>query len=353
MEKPGVPIATSLESSGDIQERQSLESVQSDTYSSDRRRFLGGSVVGGAMVLLGGKAMMGAQGQPNTITTTETINTAGVPALKYCLNTSTIHGEVVPIVDQVTIAQKAGYDSMEIWLRDVDKYTSGGGSLNDLRKRISDAGLTIESSIAFAPWILADQAAHRKALEQAKREMEIVVALGGKRIAAPPAGATDGELVDLNVSGERYRALLELGRQVGCLPQLEVWGFSKNLSKLSEVLHVAAAAQHPDACVLPDVYHLYKGGSNFNDLGLLAGNKIHVFHMNDYPDMPRDKITDADRVYPGDGIAPIGDILKTVIASGFKGVLSLELFNREYWKMDPLENATIGLKKMKSVIPVL
>ena len=51
MEKPGVPIATSLESSGDIQERQSLESVQSDTYSSDRRRFLGGSVVGGATVL--------------------------------------------------------------------------------------------------------------------------------------------------------------------------------------------------------------------------------------------------------------------------------------------------------------
>jgi sugar phosphate isomerase/epimerase len=175
--------------------------------------------------------------------------------------------------------------------------------------------------------------------------------LGGKRIAAPPAGAVDGDLLNLDVAGERYRALLELGRSVGCLPMLEVWGFSKNLSKLSEVLHVAAASQHPDACVLPDVYHLYKGGSNFSDLGLLAGNKIPVFHMNDYPDMARDKITDADRVYPGDGIAPIGSVLKTVFASGFNGVLSLELFNREYWKLDPLENATVGLKKMKSVVP--
>lgn len=53
----------------------------------------------------------------------------GVSQLKYCLNTSTIHGEVIPIVDQVGIAQKAGYDSMEIWLRDVDKYTAGGGVL--------------------------------------------------------------------------------------------------------------------------------------------------------------------------------------------------------------------------------
>ena len=193
--------------------------------------------------------------------------------------------------------------------------------------------------------------AHKKALEQAKREMETVVALGGKRIAAPPAGATDGELLNLDIAGDRYRALLDVGRQVGCIPQLEVWGFSKNLSRLAETLHVAAAAQHPDACVLPDVYHLYKGGSKFHDLGLLAGSKIHVFHMNDYPDMPREKINDSDRVYPGDGIAPIGAILKTVMASGFNGVLSLELFNREYWKMDPLENATIGLKKMKAVVP--
>lgn len=274
----------------------------------------------------------------------------GGNSLKYCLNTSTIHGEVVPLVDQITVAQKAGYDSMELWLRDIDKYLAAGGTLGDLRKRIADAGLTIESSIAFAPWILMDEAKHKAALEQAKKEMDMIVAIGGKRIAAPPAGATDGDRLDLNVAGDRYRALLEVGRQSGCIPQLEVWGFSKNLSKLSEVLHVAAAAQHPDACVLPDVYHLYKGGSEFHDLGLLAGNKIHVFHMNDYPDMPRDKINDSDRVYPGDGIAPISKVLQTVFASGFNGVLSLELFNREYWKMDPLENATIGLKKTKAVV---
>lgn len=270
--------------------------------------------------------------------------------MKYCLNTSTIHGEVVPLLEQIDVARKAGYDSMELWLRDIDKYLSGGGTLSDLKKRIADAGLTIESAIAFAPWIVADETTHRKALDQAKKEMEMIVAIGGKRIAAPPAGAVDGERLDLDLAGERYRALLEVGRQVGCLPQLEVWGFSKNLSKLSEVLYVAAAAQHPDACVLPDVYHLYKGGSNFDDLGLLAGTRVHVFHVNDYPDIPREKITDADRVYPGDGIAPIAKVFKTVVASGFKGVLSLELFNRKYWETPPLENATIGLKKTKAAI---
>jgi 2-keto-myo-inositol isomerase len=273
--------------------------------------------------------------------------------MKFCLNTSTIHGEVIPIIEQVQIAQKAGYDAIEIWLRDVDKFVSGGGDVKDLKKRIADAGLTVESAIAFANWIVDDDQKRAKALEQAKREMETVVALGGKRIAAPPAGAqgADAPMINLDRAAERYRALLEVGREVGCVPQIEVWGFSKNLSKLSEVLYVASEAQHPDACILPDIYHLYKGGSNFDDLPFLAGHKIQVFHMNDYPEIVRDKITDADRVYPGDGIAPIKKALQAVIASGFSGVLSLELFNRSYWEQDPNVVAATGLKKMKAAVP--
>ena len=268
--------------------------------------------------------------------------------VKFCLNTSTIHGEVVPIVDQVSIAQKAGYDSIEIWLRDVDKFTKSGGTLAELRKRIDDAGLTVESAIAFANWIVDDDTKRAKGLEQAKAEMETVIALGGKRIAAPPAGGTNLPVLNLDRVAERYRALLELGASVGCVPQLEVWGFSKNLYRLSEVLYVAAATMHPDACILPDIYHLYKGGSDFHDLPFLSGRKIQVFHMNDYPDIPRDKITDADRVYPGDGIAPVKDIVKMVLESGFRGVLSLELFNRSYWAQDPNVVAATGLQKMKA-----
>jgi len=269
---------------------------------------------------------------------------------RYCLNTSTIHGEVIPIDRQIEIAATAGYDGIEIWLRDVDRYVEAGGKLVTLRKQLDDSQLTVESAIAFAPWIVDDDAARAKGLEQAARDMEIVASLGGKRIAAPPAGATQGAKLDLDRAGERYRALLELGSKQGVLPMLEVWGFSTNLSRLAEVLHVCAAADHPDAAVLPDIYHLYKGGSNFADLALLAGPKIPVFHINDYPGTPdRAKIQDADRVYPGDGIAPMKEIFSTLQRNGFAGVLSLELFNRTYWEQDPLEVARTGLAKMKAI----
>jgi 2-keto-myo-inositol isomerase len=138
---------------------------------------------------------------------------------------------------------------------------------------------------------------------------------------------------------------------MGVVPQLELWGFSKNLSRLGELAFVAAEADHPDACVLPDVYHIYKGGSGFNGLRMFNGRQVHAFHINDYPaDPPRDTISDADRVYPGDGVAPLTDILRTLRDIGFRGALSLELFNRTYWKQDAKLVATTGLSKMKTAV---
>jgi sugar phosphate isomerase/epimerase len=59
-------------------------------------------------------------------------------------------------------------------------------------------------------------------------------------------------------------------------------------------------------------------------------------------------------VFPGDGIAPIADITRGFLQVGATPVLSLELFNRDYWAMDALEAAKIGLAKMKaSVAPAI
>jgi sugar phosphate isomerase/epimerase len=53
-------------------------------------------------------------------------------------------------------------------------------------------------------------------------------------------------------------------------------------------------------------------------------------------------------VYPGDGVAPLTEILKALKRSGGEKVLSLEIFNRKYWTEDPLEVARAGLSKMKA-----
>ncbi len=269
----------------------------------------------------------------------------------YCLNTSTIMGQKLTIVEQMKVAAKAGFGAVEPWLRDLDEYARGGGSLAELKTRIADLGLKIPSAIGFAEWAVDDEPRRAKGLEQMKRDMETVAAIGGTRIAAPPAGATDRADMDLRKVADRYRAILEIGDEVGVVPQVELWGFSKSLSRLGEVAMVAIDSRHPKACILADVYHLYRGGSDFSGLALLRGQALGVFHLNDYPaDPPRDRITDAQRVYPGDGVAPLKTLFRSLVEIGYDGFLSLELFNREYWKQDALKVAQMGFEKLRNAV---
>ena len=272
------------------------------------------------------------------------------PKFRYCLNMSTINGGEIPVREQLQIAAAAGYDSVELWLRDVHKHLERGGTLADLAKEMTDLGLGLDSAIAFGTWIADDEQQRLEGLSQCSRDMDIVRELGGRRIAAPPVGGTQAPKIELDVVVERYRRLLELGAEREVEPQVELWGFSQNLSTLAEVLYVAAAADRPNACLLLDVYHLYKGGCDFTNVGFVPGTKLYCLHMNDYPaDPPRAEINDSQRVYPGDGVAPISQILESLVASGFSGTLSLELFNREYWKLPASEVAQTGLERMKQV----
>jgi sugar phosphate isomerase/epimerase len=269
----------------------------------------------------------------------------------YSLNTSTIRGQKLPVDEEAKLAAKAGYNGFEPWIGEVQAFVTKGGVLKDLGKQIADLGLKVESAIGFARWIVDDDLERQKGLDDAKRDMEMVLAIGGTRIAAPPAGATEKPIADLNAIADRYRKLAELGAKVGIIPEAEIWGFSKTLSKLGETVHIAMESGHPKACVLPDVYHLFKGGSGFEGLRLLQGKAIGIFHVNDYPkEKERAVIKDADRVYPGDGIAPLGDVFRTLRDIGYRGMLSLELFNPEYYKQDAFEVVKTGLAKTKAAV---
>ena len=131
---------------------------------------------------------------------------------------------------------------------------------------------------------------------------------------------------------------------------MEMWGFSKNLSKVSDVLYVAAESSHPSSRLLLDVYHIYKGTSSVESLPLVGKAGIEIFHVNDYPaQIEPSKIVDADRIYPGDGVAPISTILKVLKKQDRPLVISFEVFNKSYYAQDPLLVAKTALAKMKQI----
>jgi sugar phosphate isomerase/epimerase len=274
----------------------------------------------------------------------------GDAPFRYCLNTSTIKGQGLGLPEEFELAAAAGYDGIEPWIRQMDAHVEGGGSLEDLGRRAADLGLAVENAIGFFEWVADDDALRRKGLAEARRNMDMLVRLGCPRLAAPPYGATDVEGLDLNAAADRYAELCEMGEAFGVVPMVEFWGMSRSLRRLSEAVHVAVQSGRGEACVLADVFHMHKGGSPFEGLALLGADALGLVHVNDYPDAPPDELTDADRVYPGEGAAPLARILRDLHAIGFSGPLSLELFNEAYWAEDAATVARTGLDKMRALL---
>lgn len=296
---------------------------------------------------------VGVVGASSVLTACATTRKAARPssAFRYCLNMSTIRGQKLSAAEEIEVAGKSGYDGVEPWMGKLRQYVEEGGSPAELQRRIEDYGMTVESAIGFASWIVNDPEKRKQGFEEAKRDMELLAKIGGKRIAAPPAGVPRGEPVESLAAAERYRQLLELGEQTGVVPQIEMWGGNESIGKVSTAVFIAVESGHPDACFLGDVFHTYKGGSDFDSFRLLSAQALQVFHVNDYPAAPPPPaIGDEHRVYPGDGIAPLSKILNIFQSVGAAPALSLELFNREYWKKDALDAAQIGLAKMRQIV---
>ena len=310
-----------------------------------RRRFLQST----ATVVAGSGILSAAAHPPQRESSPRTKPATPTDLFPISLNSSTLRGHKLPITRLIDIAAKTGYQGIEPWPNEIASFVEEGGSLKELRRRLGDANLKVTGAIAFFRWMVDDSEERTKGLEQAKRFLSQLAELGATHVAAPPTG--DVERVSLLDAAERYHDLLEVAAPTGVIPAVEVWGFAKNCNRLGQAALIAMEADHPNACILPDVYHLLKGGSALSAVRYLNGKMIGGFHFNDVPaGIPRDKLRDADRVYPGDGEAPLAELLRDLRQIGYRGPLSIELFNPEYYKQDPERVARTAIDKTRAVM---
>ena len=76
---------------------------------------------------------------------------------RYCLNTATIQGQNLPILDEIELTAKTGFHAIDPWVSQLDKHKQSGKSLTDVKKSLSDNGLQMPSAIGFAEWIVDDE----------------------------------------------------------------------------------------------------------------------------------------------------------------------------------------------------
>lgn len=275
----------------------------------------------------------------------------GAGRRRYALNPPTVKGYGLSLKEQVRLAIEAGFDGLEPWLKDAHA-AKASGEFADAVKMARDGGLAFVNGIAFGTWVDTDPAKRAAGLEETKRDMALLAEMGCPCIAASMFGSQrpGTPVIPLETIAERYAAVCDLGQAMGVRPLLEYWGHSVNLHTPEDALWVASRVGRANAGVLADVYHTYRGGGSFETFRFLSPAILPVLHMNDYPaDPPATKLVDADRVWPGDGVAPWRRIFAALDEAGADPWLSIELFNPNYWKTTPLDTMRTALAKMKNV----
>ncbi len=263
-----------------------------------------------------------------------------------CLNISTIRP--VPLAEKIPLMAAAGFRHCELWNDDIDRHIEATGeSLADLRKRLDDHGLTVQSVIAFMGWAEAEESALPAVLAECRRRAEQAVAVGSRGIVvSPPMGDLPQELF-----AERFEQVRQIAVEFGLTPLLEFLGFTKKYCSIESILPVVRRYPSGAVPLVADTYHLLRGGGRQEDLLKLSAAELGMFHINDLPaDPPVHVQTDFDRVMLGEGIVSLDVTIGLLRQVGDEGPVSLELFNDPLWKADPADVLKTGFERLSRLL---
>ncbi len=268
--------------------------------------------------------------------------------MRLALNGATIMHS--PIEDNVEIAAACGYTVLEIWAGKLGPYLRSH-TLEQLGEHMR--------ACRIAPWCINSiedityrGAAGRGALLEELRSMAAAArALGAPSIVVVPGPQPDGrsrsdavrESVNVlramsDVAGDRGLAFEFLGKPGCAVPLLDM------------AVEIVGRVDRPNVGMVIDTFHFYAGGSRVEDIDAVAVEKLNVVHLNGCEDIRRAALTDAHRLYPGEGVIPIESILTALHARGYDGVASIEIFRPEYWEQDPREVARTAFERAGRVL---
>ena len=215
---------------------------------------------------------------------------------------------------------------------------------------LTDNGLTAVSASCGVTGLWEPNPKHAAALEDLKKRCEMFSALGLTRIYAPTGTTQKFTPEDYQAGARNMHDAGDVVKQFNMTIMVEALRTSTFVSTLTTLLKMTRDAGHPQVKPLLDFYHFWSGLSKFEDLDLIQPGEIGHVHFQDVPDLPRELLDSTTRAIPGDGIAPVGRILRKLADKKYSGTLSVELFLPRFVQGDPFEVATEIKRKSERVM---
>lgn len=257
--------------------------------------------------------------------------------MKLALNGATIMRS--PLDQDVEIAAECGYDALEIWAGKIDAYVARH-PLDQLASKMRALGVRPWCINSIEDITFRDADGRGALLAETERLASIARTLGAPSIVVVPGRRPDGfnrneserDAIEVlramsDVAGDVSLAFEFLGKPGCAVPVLDM------------AIEIVGEVDRPNVGLVIDVFHFYAGGSRYESLDVVPLDRLLVLHLNGCEDVPRERLTDAHRLYPGEGALPVDEILRPLQRRGFDGVVSIEIFRPAYWEQPAREVA--------------
>jgi 2-keto-myo-inositol isomerase len=276
---------------------------------------------------------------------------AGRSAWPLCLDTATL-SKNIPLERKVELAAEAGFDAIEPWDGELKKHEQSGKSLKDLNNKIKDLGLFVPSVIGVWGALAPDKQTFEQEIDAHRERLRMISEVGASHAQIIPKFDRTEPLNHYNAAWS-YAEICKIAKEYNLHPGIIFLNFVPGLEKLADAVHIALLSGVEKSQVIPDTFHMFLTKESPKGLGRLNPDMITIFQ---FADAAKDlkpsnaKGLDKHRVLPGDGQIDLISYLKPLKDIGYKGCISLELYNPEYRKREPKAFLAEAIEKTRSVI---
>ncbi|WP_280151391.1 sugar phosphate isomerase/epimerase and 4-hydroxyphenylpyruvate domain-containing protein [Piscinibacter sp. XHJ-5] len=239
----------------------------------------------------------------------------------------------------------AGFDGIELFEPD---FTLWSGSAAELRQRCADLGLAIELFQPFRDFEGMPDAQFARSLERAERKFDLMQALDCSLMLVcsnvSPLALDDGE----RAAAQLHELAQRAGRR-GLRVGFEALAWGRHVKRWRQAWHIVERAKHPQLGLILDSFHTLSLQDDLSSLAEVPGERIFFVQMADAPLMRLDVIDWArhHRNFPGQGQLDVVGFFEHVVRAGYRGPLSLEIFN-DVFRETP--NRRIAVDAMRSLL---
>nr|WP_276610863.1 sugar phosphate isomerase/epimerase and 4-hydroxyphenylpyruvate domain-containing protein [Kineococcus siccus] len=249
--------------------------------------------------------------------------------------------------EKLAAAAAAGFDAVEVFEPDLLGCALSPAAV---RERAADLGLGVS---LFQPFRDPD---HVEAAEVARvrhrlhRKCEVARALGTDLVLVC-SSVHDGAVRDDARLAAQLHDLGEVAAGHGVRLAYEALAWGSHVDDYRHSLRVARAAEHPAVGVCLDSFHVLSRGDDTAGLADVRPHELFFLQLADAPRMSMDVLpwSRHHRCFPGQGAFDLVGFVADVLAAGYTGPLSLEVFNDVFRQSDPHGTAVDAMRSLRQL----